>query len=97
VRETAKKIFDAVKKYEPIAVGIEKGIARQAVMPYMNDIMKRTQTFFRVDELTHGNKKKTDRIVWALQGRFENGYVKLLTRAIGTTSFLTNYFSFQTS
>jgi hypothetical protein len=51
VKETAKKIFDAVKKYEPIAVGIEKGIARQAVMPYINDIMKRSQTFFRVDEL----------------------------------------------
>jgi hypothetical protein len=66
-----------LNKYEPVAVGIEKGIAKQAVMPYLSDIMKRTQTFFRVDELTHGNKKKTDRVVWALQGRFENGYVTL--------------------
>lgn len=79
VKETAKKIFDVVQKYEPVAVGIEKGIARQAVMPYLSDIMKRQQRFFRVDELTHGNKKKTDRIVWALQGRFENGYVTLST------------------
>ena len=31
VKKTAKKIFDAVQKYEPNAVGIEKGIARQAV------------------------------------------------------------------
>ena len=41
------------------------------------DMMKRRNRFFRVEELTHGNKKKTDRIMWALQGRFENGYVTL--------------------
>jgi len=27
--------------------------------------------------LTHGNKKKTDRIIWALQGRFEHGRIVL--------------------
>ena len=27
--------------------------------------------------MTHGNQKKTDRIVWALQGRFEHGKVQL--------------------
>ena len=93
VKETAKKIFDAVAKYEPVAVGIEKGIAKQAVMPYMTDIMKRTQTFFRVDELTHGNKKKTDRVVWALQGRFENGYVTL-NKGDWNNEFLDQLFQF---
>lgn len=93
VKETAKKIFDAVKKYEPVAVGIEKGIARQAVMPYLTDIMKRTQTFFRVDELSHGNKKKTDRIVWSLQGRFENGYVTL-SKGDWNNEFLDQLFQF---
>ena len=93
VKETAKKVFDAVKKYEPVAVGIEKGIARQAVMPYLNDIMKRQQTFFRVDELSHGNKKKTDRVVWALQGRFENGYVKL-NKGEWNSEFLDQLFQF---
>lgn len=93
VKETAKKIFDAVKKYEPVATGIEKGIARQAVMPYLSDIMKRTQTFFRVEELSHGNKKKTDRIVWSLQGRFENGYVKL-NKGDWNAEFLDQLFQF---
>ena len=93
VRETAKKIFDAVAKYEPVAVGIEKGIAKQAVMPYLSDVMKRTQTFFRVDELTHGNKKKTDRIVWSLQGRFENGYVTL-NKGDWNAEFLDQLFQF---
>lgn len=75
--ETAMKIFQAVRDYKPISVGIERGIAKQAVISPLTDLMKRYNTFFRVEELTHGNKKKTDRIMWALQGRFENGYVEL--------------------
>lgn len=74
---TAEEIFDLVEHYKPVAVGIEKGIAKQAVMSPLMDLQKRKQRFFRVEELTHGNKKKTDRIVWALQGRFENGYITL--------------------
>jgi phage terminase large subunit-like protein len=31
----------------------------------------------RIEELTHGNKKKSDRIVWSLQGRFERGRIVL--------------------
>ena len=75
--ETATKIFQAVRDYRPVSVGIEKGIAKQAVMSPLLDLMKRYGTFFRVEELTHGNKKKTDRVMWALQGRFENGYITL--------------------
>lgn len=75
--KTAEKIFSAVAKYEPVSVGIERGIAKQAVMSPLLDLQKRYGKFFRVEELTHGNKKKTDRIMWALQGRFENGYVTL--------------------
>ena len=82
-----------VKKYEPNAVGIEKGIARQAVMPYLSDIMRRSQTFFRVDELAHGNKKKTDRVVWSLQGRFENGYITL-NKGDWNNEFLDQLFQF---
>jgi len=74
---TAVKIFDAVHKYKPVSVGIEKGIARQAVMSPLSDLMAKYSRFFRVEELTHGNKKKTDRIMWALQGRFENGLITL--------------------
>ena len=75
--QTAQKIFQAVRDYQPISVGIEKGIARQAVMSPLTDLMKKYSRFFRVEELTHGNKKKTDRVMWALQGRFENGLINL--------------------
>jgi phage terminase large subunit-like protein len=46
-------------------------------MSPLTDLMKRFNKYFRVEELTHGNRKKTDRIMWALQGRFENGYITL--------------------
>jgi phage terminase large subunit-like protein len=44
-------------------------------MPYMMDLMKRLGHWLRIEELRHGNKKKTDRIVWALQGRLEHGRI----------------------
>ena len=75
--ETARKIFEAVRDYRPISVGIERGISKQAVMSPLMDLMKQRGRFFVVEELTHGNKKKTDRIMWALQGRFENGQITL--------------------
>ena len=75
--ETAEQIFRAVEKYRPIAVGIEKGIAQQAVMSPLQDIQKRTQRLFRVEALTHGNQKKTARILWALEGRMEHGLIHL--------------------
>mgnify|MGYP000043347466 CR=1 FL=1 len=77
IKKTSRKIFEAVDAYKPIAVGIEKGALKNAVLPYLTDLMKSNQRFFRVEELTHGNKKKTDRIVWALQGRFEHKQITL--------------------
>ena len=74
-------------------MGIEKGIAKQAVMSPLIDLQKRYGQFFRVEELTHGNKKKTDRIMWALQGRFENGYITL-KKAEWNISFLDQLFQF---
>lgn len=75
--ETIRNIFHCVRKYKPISVGIEKGIARQAVMSPLMDMMKRHNLFFRIEELTHGNINKTNRIVHSLQGRFEHGRITL--------------------
>lgn len=77
LNETARRIFQAVERYRPVKVGIEKGIARQAVMSPLTDLMRRRGTFFNVVELTHGNRKKADRIMWSLQGKFENGWIYL--------------------
>ena len=93
VEKTARKIFEAVRDYQPVAVGIEKGALKNAVYPYLNDIMKAKQRFFRVEELTHGNKRKIDRIVWALQGRFEHGKITL-NKGEWNTTFLDELFQF---
>ena len=49
--ETATKIFQAVRDYRPVSVGIERGIAKQAVMSPLTDLQKKYGTFFRVEEL----------------------------------------------
>jgi len=90
---TAEKILQAVRDYKPLAVGIEKGIARQAVMSPLSDLMRKYNTFFRCDDLTHGNRKKTDRIMWALQGRFENGVISL-NKGEWNMKFLDELFQF---
>lgn len=92
--ETARRIFDAVAKYRPIKVGIEKGIAKQAVMSPLTDEMRRTGRYFTVHDLTHGNQKKNDRIAWALQGRFENEMIHLRRGAEWLPTFLDQLYQF---
>lgn len=77
VRETAVRILKMAKDHNVRIVGIEKGALRNAILPYMQDIMKRVGFFPRIEDVTHGNQKKTDRIVWSLQGRFEHGRITL--------------------
>jgi predicted phage terminase large subunit-like protein len=93
LEDTARKIFEVVRDYKPISVGIEKGIAKQAVMSPLTDMMKRYGFFFNVQELTHGNQKKTDRVMWALQGRFEHGLITL-KKAQWNSRFLDELFQF---
>jgi phage terminase large subunit-like protein len=75
IRETAVNILKTVRDYEPIAVGIERGALKNAVLPYLNDLMRKNNIYAHIQDLTHGNKKKADRVIWALQGRMEHGRV----------------------
>jgi hypothetical protein len=77
IKETAAKILKVMKDYQPTAIGIERGSLKNAVLPFLSDLMRKYNTFSHIHDLTHGNKKKTDRIVWALQGRFEHGRIVL--------------------
>lgn len=77
IRETASRILMAIREHQPVAVGIERGALRNAVQPYLEDLMRKTNVYSHITDLTHGNKKKTDRVVWSLQGRFEHGRIKL--------------------
>jgi len=73
VREASVQILKAAKDYQALTVGIERGALKNAVMPYLSDQMRRLGVFPHVIDVTHGGKKKTERIAWALQGRMEHG------------------------
>ena len=77
VRECAVRILKAARDVRATIIGIEKGSLKNAVSPYLLDLMKRLGFFPRIEDVTHGNQKKTDRIVWSLQGRFEHGRITL--------------------
>jgi predicted phage terminase large subunit-like protein len=92
--ETAERIVAAVEKYKPVKVGIEKGIAKQAVMSPLTDMQRRKNRVFPIHDLTHGNQKKNDRIAWALQGRFQNRMVYLRKGSDWVVEFLDQLFQF---
>lgn len=75
IRETALRIIRACHHYHPMALGIEKGALMNAVEPYLQEYMRRLGVYPRIVPLTHGNKRKIDRIMWALQGRFQHGQI----------------------
>jgi hypothetical protein len=77
IRETAAKILMKMRDYRPLSVGIERGALKNAVLPYLSDLMRKNNVFSHIVDLTHGNRKKADRIIWALQGRFEHGRIVL--------------------
>lgn len=78
VRQTALNIILAARKYPYARLGIEQGMAKEAVGGYLEEYMREYSTYRNVEELRHGNKHKADRIVWALQGRGQRGMIKLL-------------------
>jgi hypothetical protein len=75
IRETAVNILKVVRDYQPTAVGIERGALKNAVLPYLTDLMRKNNIYSHIQDLTHGNKKKVDRVVWSLQGRMEHGRI----------------------
>jgi hypothetical protein len=75
IKATAAKILNVVREYKPIAIGIEKGALKNAVSPYLNDLMRKNNVYCHISDLTHGNRKKQDRVVWSLQGRLEHGRI----------------------
>lgn len=76
-REAAFQIIKAAKDVQASQIGIEKGALANAVAPYLTDYMRQYGRYLHVIPLTHGNKRKADRIAWALQGRAEKGRIVL--------------------
>jgi predicted phage terminase large subunit-like protein len=77
IKETAEKILDSAEDVQATTVGIEAGALKNAIMPYLEDLMRMRGRWVNITDVTHGGKKKQDRITWALQGRMEHGKIKL--------------------
>jgi hypothetical protein len=75
VREASLRLLTAVRTYRPMAVGIEGGSLRNAILPYLQDQMKRLNIYPNLVETRHGGQKKIERITWALQGRMQHGRI----------------------
>lgn len=78
VRETALRIVKTAHDHSIPIIGIEKGMALNAVSEYMQDYMAQFGRWLEIRPLTHGNKRKFDRIQWALQGRAQKGEIHLV-------------------
>jgi len=76
IKETASKILEAAIQNEATTVGIEAGSLKNAILPYLEDKMRSTGRWVVITDVTHGGKKKADRITWALQGRLEHSKIK---------------------
>lgn len=75
VAKSAELIAEAVKKYKPKGLGLERGALKKAVEPYLREEMQKRNAIIPITALSHGNQLKEDRIAWALQGRFEHGNI----------------------
>ena len=75
IMQTSVKILKAIREFKPVATGIERGALKNAVLPYLTDLMRKNNVYTHIHDLTHGNKRKTDRVVWSLQGRMEHGRI----------------------
>ena len=76
VEECAEKIALAVHSQEPDAWGMEGGALKNAVMPYIKKVAADNK--WHVPDpipLSHQNKVKKQRIIWATQGRIKTGKI----------------------
>jgi phage terminase large subunit-like protein len=77
VRRTALEILSAYRKYRPVRVGVEQGMAKNAVEQFIKEYQEQYSLWFEIEPLRHMNNKKEDRIKWALQGRADQGKLTL--------------------
>jgi len=77
VRETALRIVKAYRDYNVVKMGIEVGMAKNAVQTFVEEYQEAHNTYFEVHPLKHMNNRKEDRIKWALQGRADQGKITL--------------------
>lgn len=77
VRETALRIVKAWRDFHCEKMGIEQGMAKNAVQKFVEEYQDQFNSWFEIHPLKHNNNRKEDRIKWALQGRADRGQITL--------------------
>ena len=77
IKEVCERILSHVQLYGIQVIGIEKGSLMRALLPYLTEMMLKQSVYPRIEEIRIGNRSKVDRVVGALQGRFEHKQVEL--------------------
>ncbi len=77
IKEVCERILNHAQLYGVQVIGIEKGSLMRALLPYLTEMMLKQNVYPRIEEVALGNKSKIDRVVGALQGRFEHKQVEL--------------------
>lgn len=75
VRESAVRVLMAIRTHKPMAVGIEKGSLMRALLPYLEDLMRKNQVFAHIHQIPTASTSKINRITYALQGLMEHGRI----------------------
>jgi len=52
IRETAATILLKMREYRPLSVGIERGSLKNAVLPYLSDLMRKNNVYSHIVDLT---------------------------------------------
>jgi len=76
--ELIDAIFDHVRKYHPIKVGVETVQYQKTLQYWLRERMRRDQVFFIIEPLTHAKASKSARIL-GLQPLFQNNVIKIKT------------------
>ena len=80
VRETAVRILMAIRTFQPICMGIEKGSLMRAVLPYLSDLMRKNNVFAHIEAIPTSGSSKVNRITYGIQGLLEHGRITLNER-----------------
>lgn len=75
VRESVVRVLLNIRTHKPLAIGIEKGPLMRAILPYLEDLMRKNQQFAHIEAISTGGIAKENRITYALQGLMEHGRI----------------------
>ena len=76
-KELIDKIFDLKSYFKPIKIGIEQRAFTSTLKPYLNEEMRRRNSFFSITELKDMGRSKNPRIEGLLP-RYESGSIYFL-------------------